>query len=82
MPSHLTRRPSGTIPLHNSALPRRSELAGSEVGPEEANKRGGVRLDSRVAESQWWLGWRDVRRWLAARQWQHGRHDSGCGETP
>jgi hypothetical protein len=26
------------IPLHNRTLPRRSKLAGSEVGPEEANK--------------------------------------------
>jgi hypothetical protein len=41
MPSHLTRRPSGMNPLHNSALPRRGKLAGGEVGPEEANKRGG-----------------------------------------
>jgi hypothetical protein len=40
MPSLLTRRPSGTIPLHNSALQRWGKLAGGEVGPEEANKRG------------------------------------------
>jgi hypothetical protein len=41
MPSHLTHRPSGTNPLHNSALPRRGKLADGEVGLEEANKRGG-----------------------------------------
>jgi hypothetical protein len=40
MPSHLAHKPSGTNPLHNSALPWRDKLAGSEVGPEEANKRG------------------------------------------
>jgi hypothetical protein len=40
MPSHLTRRPLGTIPLHHSALPRRGKLAGGEVRPEEANKQG------------------------------------------
>jgi hypothetical protein len=41
IPLHLTPRPSGTNPLHNSAFPRRGKLAGGEVGPEEANKRGG-----------------------------------------
>jgi hypothetical protein len=42
IPLHLTPRPSGTNPLHNcTPLPRRGKLAGGEVGPEEANKRGG-----------------------------------------
>jgi hypothetical protein len=41
MPSHLTRRPPGKTPLHNSTLPRRSRLTGVEVGPENANEQGG-----------------------------------------
>jgi hypothetical protein len=44
--------------------------------------RGDGRLDSRVADSRWWLGRRGVRRWPTARQWQHGRRCSGCGELP
>jgi hypothetical protein len=40
--------------------PTAGKLADGKVGPEEANKQGKVRLDSRVAESQWWLGRRDV----------------------
>jgi hypothetical protein len=40
IPLHLTPRPSGTNPLHNCTLPRWGKLAGGEVGPEEANKRG------------------------------------------
>jgi hypothetical protein len=37
-PSAFARRPSGRDPLHNLTLPRRSKLAGGEVGPEEAIK--------------------------------------------
>jgi hypothetical protein len=39
-------------------------------------------LDSLVAYSQWWLERRGVRRWPAARQWQHRRRGSGSGKMP
>jgi hypothetical protein len=39
-------------------------------------------LDSRVAYSRWWLERGGVRRWPAARQWQHGRRGLVCGEMP
>jgi hypothetical protein len=71
--SQMCPRPSPPYPDGVGAL------AGGEVKPGEANKQG-VRLDSRVAESQWWLGRRDVRRWPAARQWQHDRRGLGCDE--
>jgi hypothetical protein len=56
MPSHLTRRPLGKTPLHNSTLPRRSKLAGGEVGPGDANTQGGRSI-------------RFTRDWFAAAAW-------------
>jgi hypothetical protein len=50
MPSHLTRRPSGTIPLHNSALP-----AAGQAHRRRGRARGGKQVRERGGSTRVWL---------------------------
>jgi hypothetical protein len=80
MPSHLAHGPSGTNPLHNHALPQRGKIAGGEVGPEEANERGEGAIGLTCGRFAVVARTERCPAMPAARQWQHGRRGSGCGE--
>jgi hypothetical protein len=64
---------------HKGTLPPREGLADGDGRPDLNKKWHGVPHCS--PKTDWWRKWgrSGLLRWLAARQWRHGRRGSGSG---
>jgi hypothetical protein len=64
--------------LHIHTLPRRGNLAGGEIGPEEANKQGGKMIG--LTSDRFAVVARPERG--PVKQWRRGRRGLDSGEMP